>query len=46
MTLDYVWFEVLTAVSMMMEAVRTFELLLNLHQFTRRYNPEDSHLKF
>jgi hypothetical protein len=29
----------------MMEAVRTFETVVNLHQFTRRYNPEDNHLR-
>jgi hypothetical protein len=27
-----------------MEAVKTSETLVNLHQPTRRYNPEDSHL--
>jgi hypothetical protein len=28
----------------MMEEVQTSETLVNLHQFMRRYNPEDSHL--
>jgi hypothetical protein len=31
-------------VDLMMEAVQTSETLVNLHQSTRRYNPEDSHL--
>jgi hypothetical protein len=29
----------------MMEAVRTSETLVNFYQITRRYNPEDSHLR-
>jgi hypothetical protein len=29
-----------------MEVVKTSETLVNLHQSTRRYNPEDSHLKY
>jgi hypothetical protein len=29
----------------MMEAARTSETLLNFYQTTRRYNPEDSHLR-
>jgi hypothetical protein len=29
----------------MMEAVRTSEMLVNFYQTTRRYNPEDSHLR-
>jgi hypothetical protein len=29
----------------MMEAERTSETLVNLYQTTRRYNPEDSHLR-
>jgi hypothetical protein len=29
----------------MMEAARTFETLVNFYQTTRRYNPEDSHLR-
>jgi hypothetical protein len=44
--------EVLTAVStkmaviaLMMEAARTSETLVNFYQTTRRYNPEDSHLR-
>jgi hypothetical protein len=30
----------------MMEAASTSETLVNLYQATRRYNPEDSHLRF
>jgi hypothetical protein len=29
----------------MMEAARTSEMLVNSYQTTRRYNPEDSHLR-
>jgi hypothetical protein len=29
----------------MMEAARTSETLVNFHQITRRYSPEDSHLQ-
>jgi hypothetical protein len=29
----------------MMEAARTSETLVNVYQTTRRYNPEDSHLR-
>jgi hypothetical protein len=29
----------------MMEAAGTFETLVQLYQTTRRYNPEDSHLR-
>jgi hypothetical protein len=29
----------------MMEATRTSETLVNFYQTTRRYNPEDSHLR-
>jgi hypothetical protein len=29
----------------MMEAARTSETLINFYQTTRRYNPEDSHLR-
>jgi hypothetical protein len=32
-------------IALMMEAVRTFESMVNLYQSTRRYNPEDSHLR-
>jgi predicted permease len=31
--------------AMMMGAARISETLLNFHQTTRRYNPEDSHLR-
>jgi hypothetical protein len=30
--------------ALMMEAARTSEMLVNLYQTTRRYNPEDGHL--
>jgi hypothetical protein len=30
---------------MMMEAARSSETLVNFYQTTRRYNPEDSHLR-
>jgi hypothetical protein len=44
-----VGFKFLTAVStniaLMMEAARTSETLVNFYQTTRRYNPEDSHLR-
>jgi hypothetical protein len=32
--------------AMMMDAVSTSETSVNFHQTTRRYNPEDSHLRF
>jgi hypothetical protein len=31
--------------AMMMEAARTSETSVNFYQATRRYNPEDSHLR-
>jgi hypothetical protein len=31
--------------AMMMEAARTSETLVKFYQTTRRYNPEDSHLR-
>jgi hypothetical protein len=31
--------------ALMMEAARTSEALVNFYQTTRRYNPEDSHLR-
>jgi hypothetical protein len=31
-------------IALMIEAVRTSEMLVNLYQCTWRYNPEDSHL--
>jgi hypothetical protein len=37
-------FWVVAMIALMMEAVRASEALVNLHQSTRRYNPEDSHL--
>jgi hypothetical protein len=39
--------EVLAAsiIAQMMEAARTSETLVNFYQTTRRYNPEDSHLR-
>jgi hypothetical protein len=33
------------AIALMIEAARTSETLANLHQTTRRYNPEDGHLR-
>jgi hypothetical protein len=33
------------AIALMMEAARTSETLVNFYQTTRRYNPEDSHLR-
>jgi hypothetical protein len=32
-------------IALMMEAARTSETLANFYQITRRYNPEDSHLR-
>jgi hypothetical protein len=32
-------------IALMMEAARTSETLVNFFQTTRRYNPEDSHLR-
>jgi hypothetical protein len=32
-------------ISLMMEAAMTSEMLVNFYQTTRRYNPEDSHLR-
>jgi hypothetical protein len=32
-------------IALMMEAARTSETLANFYQTTRRYNPEDSHLR-
>jgi hypothetical protein len=34
-----------TSVALMMEAARTSVTLVNFYQTTRRYNPEDSHLR-
>jgi hypothetical protein len=33
------------AIALMMEAAGTSETLVNFYQSTRRYNPEDSHLR-
>jgi hypothetical protein len=33
------------AIALMMEAANTSEMLINFYLTTRRYNPEDSHLK-
>jgi hypothetical protein len=33
------------AIALMMEAARTSETLVNFYQTTRRYDPEDSHLR-
>jgi hypothetical protein len=35
----------LILIPLMMEAARTSETLVNFYQTTRRYNPEDSHLR-
>jgi hypothetical protein len=32
-------------IALMMEAARTSETLVNFYQTTRRYNPQDSHLR-
>jgi hypothetical protein len=32
-------------IALIMEAARTPETLVNFYQATRRYNPEDSHLR-
>jgi hypothetical protein len=32
-------------IALMMESVRTYETSVNIHQSTRRYNPEDGHLR-
>jgi hypothetical protein len=34
----------LSLIDLMMEAMQTSETLVNLHQSTRGYKPEDSHL--
>jgi hypothetical protein len=33
------------AIALMIEAARTSETLVHFYQTTRRYNPEDSHLR-
>jgi hypothetical protein len=35
-----------SVITLMMEAARTSETLVNFYQTTQRYNPEDSHLLF
>jgi hypothetical protein len=35
----------MSKIALMMEAARTSETLENFYQTTRRYNPEDSHLR-
>jgi hypothetical protein len=35
---------VVALITLMMEAARTSETLVNFYQTTRHYNPEDSHL--
>jgi hypothetical protein len=37
--------EVYQRIALMMEATRTSETLVNFYQTTRRFNPEDSHLR-
>jgi hypothetical protein len=37
-------FWIVAMIALMMEAVQTSETLVNTHQSTRRYNPEDGHL--
>jgi hypothetical protein len=37
--------DVNAGIALMMEAARTSETLVNIYQTTRRYNPEDSHLR-
>jgi hypothetical protein len=32
-------------IALMMEAARAFETFVNIYHTTRRYNPEDSHLR-
>jgi hypothetical protein len=50
LTYDYVQFKITSkmavfAIALMMEAARSSETLVNFYQTTRRYNPEDSHLR-
>jgi hypothetical protein len=35
----------MTLIALMMEAARTSETLVNFYQTTRRYDPEDSHIR-
>jgi hypothetical protein len=39
------WIVAPAMIALMMETVRTSETLVNFYQTTRRYNPEDSHLR-
>jgi hypothetical protein len=41
-----VFWVVASLIALMMEAARASETLVNFYQTTRRYNPEDSHLRF
>jgi hypothetical protein len=43
MNMAIFWF--VAIIALMMEAARTSETLVNFCQTTRRYNPEDSHLR-
>jgi hypothetical protein len=36
---------IIRAIALIMETARTSEMLVNLYQTTRRYNPEDSYLR-
>jgi hypothetical protein len=36
---------IIRAITLMMEAARSSETLVNFYQTTRRYNPKDSHLR-
>jgi hypothetical protein len=41
----YIYIYILYQGALMMEAARTSETLVNVYQTTRRYNPEDSHIR-
>jgi hypothetical protein len=36
---------IIRLIALMMDAVQTSKTLVNSHQYTWRYNPEDSHLR-
>jgi hypothetical protein len=40
-----IFLDTTNAIALMMEAARSSETLVNFYQTTRRYNPEDSHLR-